>query len=169
MKLRSALVIPLVFALLACSSNQVITDLELAVDAVEVALPLIGPSAGLPADLEAQIEKYLSATGTAVAQASDILAGSNTDAQKAAAIAAAFAGIAVPIVPARYQGIASAVQRVAVLVANFLVSLPTAAPNPNVRTQDVGGAVSSKRTPVSSSDRQRLAQIKAKALAAHRP
>lgn len=161
----AALVVAAAVAFTACGTSQVIGNLELAVDAVAVALPLIGPAAGLPADTTVQIQKYLSATSTAIGQASDILAGPGTDAQKSAQIVAAFSGIAVPLVPAQYQGIAQAVQQVAVLVARFLAALPAATTQPlAVRPTGSTVAVPGKTTALSASDRQRLLAVKQKAL-----
>lgn len=150
-----------VLLLAGCGTSQVITSLELAIDAVAAALPLIGPAAGLPADLTAQLEGYLGATSTAVSQASDILAGPGTDEQKAAQIVAAFAGIAVPIVPAKYQGIATAIQQVAQMVAKFLATLPS----PALVSARAAG-VTEHTTVFSEGDLRRLAEVKTKAAAA---
>ena len=65
----------------------------------------------------ASVSGYLAATSQAITQATDIEAGTGTDAQKAVQIAAAFAGIAAPIVPAKYQALANAVQQVAQYIA----------------------------------------------------
>lgn len=152
-------------AFLGCGTSQVIGNLELAVDAVSVALPLIGPAAGLPADLQAQIQQYLAATNTAIGQASVILSSPASDAAKAAEIAAAFAGVAVPAVPAKYQGIASAVQQVAVLVSKFLAGLPVASTQPlAVRAHAAIVATPGKTTPFSISDQKRLLNIREKVL-----
>lgn len=160
-----ALTLAALLILSACGASQVITDLELAVDAAAVALPLIGPSAGLPPALQAQIQGYLTATSMACGQAADILAGPGTDAAKGAEIAAVFAGIAVPAVPAQYQGIASAVQQVAVLVAKFLGGLPVASTQPlAVRAPGSRPAVPGNVTKLSDSDRAKLASIKEKVL-----
>ena len=70
----------LLLLMAGCNSNQVITSLELAIDAVSATLPLIGPSAGLPPDLQADIQRYLGATSDAVDQAAVILNGPGTDA-----------------------------------------------------------------------------------------
>jgi hypothetical protein len=177
MQTRACIAAVLALTLLtsACSQNEVVTDLELAVNAVEVALPLIGPSVGLPANVSSQIQTYLGLTSQAIGKASDILAGSGTDVQKAAAVAAAFAGIAVPAVPSQYQGIASAVQQVTALVTKFLADTSPAVGTPGIAwyapsyvTFDPSGraffeAVKKKSTKITAKDRKRLAEIKRKA------
>jgi hypothetical protein len=152
---KAAVVFIALLALLfsACSSNQVISDLQLAIDAVSIALPLVGPTVGLPAALVSQIDTYLSATSQAVSQAADILAGPGNDTSKAAAIAGAFAGIAAPIVPPQYASIANAVQQVAQAVQTFLAAQPAAAAN----------VVYGKTTKLSNGDKADLVGIKAKA------
>src|ERR1035437_5372096 len=165
----AAVLVAAAVACTACGTSQVIGNLGLAVDAVSVALPLIGPAAGLPANTQAQIQQYLAATNTAIGQASDILAGPGTDGQKAAQIFASFSGIAVPAVPAKYQGIAQAVQQVSVLVARFLSGLPPATAQPlGVRAggmnRPTAAVVPGKTTVLSAGDLVRLAAIKQKAL-----
>jgi len=161
----ATLVVVAAVAFSGCGTNQVITNLELAVDAVQVALPLIGPAAGLPADLQGQIQTYLGATSQAIGKASDILSGPGDDAAKAAQITAAFAGIAAPIVPVKYQGIATAVQQVAVLVSKFLAGLPSPSTQPiAVRAPGSHPIVPGQTTKLSASDLSRLAAIKQKAL-----
>jgi hypothetical protein len=160
-----ALMLVALISLAGCGSSQVIGNLELAVDAISVALPLIGPAAGLPADTQSQIQRYLGATSAAIAQASDILAGPGDDATKAAQITAAFAGIAVPVVPAKYQGIAQAVQQVATLVARFLATLPSPSTQPiALRAPGAKASVPGATTKLSAGDLRRLTVVKQKAL-----
>lgn len=169
MKTLLCLALSVLLLLTGCTNNQVITDLTLAVDALEIALPLIGPSAHLPPDLEAQIQAYLGATSQAITQASDILAGAGTDAQKAAAITAAFAGIAQPLIPPQYAGIGAAVAQVASLVSKFLGSLPAtkvAAEAVSARTVAMPGA-NAKTTALSKGDISKLAKVKARAALVH--
>lgn len=151
-----------------CSSNDVINSLELAVNAVSVVVDLAGPSAGLPPDVTAQVKTYAAATATALEQSIDILDGPGTDAQKGAAIAAAFAGIAVPVVPPKYQGIASAVQQVSLLVSKFLAQAPAtrAAAGPPAFASAFADPPAKKSTRLSKSQRAKLAKLKVKAAAA---
>ena len=169
-KLLTCFLAAMLLLLAACSSNQVVTSLELTIDAVSSALPLVGPAAGLPPDIQAAVQTYLGATSEAVGKAAVILDGPGTDAQKAAAITSAFAGIAAPIVPAKYQQIATAVQNVAELVAKFLSHATSASieSGPAVRGASAFAPEPSKKgtTKLSAKDRKRLAEIKARAEAA---
>jgi hypothetical protein len=140
----------LILAMVGCSTSP-IEYLNLAVGALEVVLPLIGPAAGIPPNVISSVESYLGATSDAISKATDILNGPGTSAEKTAQIVAAFAGIAEPIVPVQYQALANAVQQVALYVAKFLASLPPAA-----------GATASQ------SDLAKLATIRNRAGAVHR-
>lgn len=157
-----------------CSTSTVVGNLQLAVDALSAALPLIAP-AGLPPALLAEIQAGLSDTGKAISAASGILANATTtDAEKAAAIAAAFAGIVeqdqyiVAAIPAQYRGIANAVTQIAEMVAQFLSSVPgKPVPAPTAISAHVSVApVKSTRTKFSHHDLTQLAGINAKAAAA---
>lgn len=111
----------------ACTSNQVITSITVAVDAAEVALPIVAGATGVDPALIMQLENYLGATSQALAAATDILAKGEPPAQEAADITAAFAGIALPnLPPGLPSAVTQAVQKVAMLVAQFLANLPAA-------------------------------------------
>lgn len=146
----------LILSMVGCTTSP-LEILNLAVGAAELVLPLIGPAAHIDPAVQASVENYLTATSGAIAQASDILTGPGTTAQKSAAIVAAFAGIAAPIVPPQYQGIANAVQAVAQYVAKFLASLPS----------PVAASARTTTAPhvLSQSDQAKVAKIKARALA----
>ena len=168
---RSALsiLLVLILCLAGCSSNDVINNLDLAVEAVTAAFPLVAATAGLPPAVATQVEGYLSLSATAISKAADILAGPGTDAQKAALITGAFAGIATPAVPAQYQGVATAVQAVANLVAKFLAgATATADPGPVVAKQSFlpAPAATKGTSKLSAKDHKKLAAIKEKAEAA---
>ena len=145
----------LIISLAGCAVSAVQT-LELVVSAAEIALPLIAPSAGVDPATVTAVDGYLAAVSTAVSKASDILAGSGTNAQKAAEITIAFANIADPIVPAKYQGLANAVAQVAAAVEKFLLSQPAAAPQSSAK-------YGSPRVAMPGADLAKLAQIKARA------
>jgi hypothetical protein len=123
--ISAALAAILILCLAGCAASP-IDILGLAVGALEIALPLIGPAAGVDAATVTAVEGYLSATSQAITQAGDILAGTGSDAQKTTAIISAFAGIAAPVVPAKYSALVTAVGQVAQYVAQFLTSLPAA-------------------------------------------
>lgn len=122
-RLSGAIALILILAMLGCASTQVVGDLQVALDLVATALPILSAATGVPAATMTAVETYITAANAALGQASTILAGSGTDAVKAAQIAAAFAGIAAPVVPAQYAAIATLVQTLAGDVATFLVSL----------------------------------------------
>lgn len=151
-RFSGALAALLIFSVLLTSCGT-LNYLELAIGAAELALPLIGPSAGIDAGTVMNVEMYLAATSQAITKAVDIQNGTGTPAQKAAQIAAAFAGIAFPIVPAQYQtlpvsqvaayvSLASAVSKVAAYVSQFLGTLPasSAASSPHVAVSTGGSA-----------------------------
>lgn len=152
-KLRAALAVIVILALVGCSTGTVITNLQTALDAISAVIPILGTITGVPVDDVSAAETYVQAANQALGQASTILAGSGTDASKAAQIAAAFAGIAAPVVPAQYANIVALVQTVAGDVAQFLASVPatsTAAAN--------AIATGGHTTKWSDADRARLAR-----------
>jgi hypothetical protein len=114
----------LILSLVGCTTSQVVSDLQIALDAITVALPILGTLTGVPADVSTAVTNYATAANQALGQAATILDGPGTDAEKAAAIAAAFAGIAAPVVPAQYAALAQLVGTIAAEVAAFLGSVP---------------------------------------------
>jgi hypothetical protein len=123
-KPSAALAAILILCLVACTTSQVITNLQIALDAVTAALPILASVTGVPAGTVMQVETYVTATNAALGEASTILAGSGTTAEKAAQIAAAFATIAAPVVPAQFDSLAALVATLAGDVAAFLASVP---------------------------------------------
>jgi hypothetical protein len=135
-------IIPIVFLILAllsvgCQTSTVISTLESVVSAAEIAIPVIGAATGLSSATSAKIVQYLQEVNIATAQASTILAGTGTSAQKAAEIAKAFAAIAqgCNCVPAGTpQEVVAVVNAVAQAVLQFLTNFPpTPAPPPVVK------------------------------------
>jgi hypothetical protein len=123
--LKASLAVVLVLALVGCGTSTVISNLQLAIDAVTAGLPIIANLTGVPPATVAQVTQYLNDVNTALGDASLILSATATDAQKAAKIAADFAAIVKPDVPAQYQAILGLVATIAQDVAQFLASLPT--------------------------------------------
>jgi hypothetical protein len=153
---KTALAAVLILSLISAGCTASAIDiLNLAVGALEIALPLVAPAAGIDPTTASAVESYLAATSAAISQASDILAGPGTDAQKAAAIAQAFAGIAKPLVPAKYTALVNAVQEVAKYVAQFLASTGST-------------ASASASHPLSQGDKEKAVAIKLRAMAVHR-
>jgi hypothetical protein len=121
-----AAVLIILILLSSCTSSQIVSNLEIALDAISAGLPILATVSSVPADVVTSAETYLTAANSALGQASTILAGGGTDAEKSALIIAAFAGIAAPAIPAQYQAIAQLVSVVAADVAKFLAGLPSA-------------------------------------------
>ena len=150
--LAALVAILLCITLAGCSTATVITDLQVALDAVSVALPILSSLTGVPPDVANAVTSYVTAANSALGQSSTILSGPGTDAEKAAAIASAFAGIAVPIVPPQYAALASLVQTLAKDVAAFLASVPSSA-----SVAKLAAAKAPHTTTWSSSERDKLA------------
>jgi hypothetical protein len=122
----AAVLLAALLVLSACSPSQTITNLQIALDAISAALPILAGITGVPLPLVTTVETYLTATNSALGQASTIEAGPGTDAEKAVQIAAAFAGIAKPLVPGEFSIIAGLVQTIAGGVESYLASIPGA-------------------------------------------
>jgi hypothetical protein len=124
MKTRIAIAAFLIVCLMGCGQTTIIQNLQLTLDAITTAFPIIAGLTTMPPATVTDVGNYLDATNTALGQASTILAGTGTDAQKAAQITAAFASIAAPVVPAQYASIVTLIGTVAKDVSTFLASLP---------------------------------------------
>src|ERR1035438_6342824 len=124
MKTKTAIAALMIGCLIGCGQTTVIQNLQITLDAITAAFPIIAGLTTIPPATVTDVESYLDATNTALAQASTILAGPGTDAQKAAQIAAAFAAIAQPVVPSQYTSIVTLIGTVSKDVATFLASLP---------------------------------------------
>ncbi len=149
-------VLVLAIFLQACQPSTLISSLEAVVTAAEIAIPVIGAAAGLPPATVAGIVTYLQLVDQATVQASNILAGPGTSAQKAAQILAAFASIAsgcncIPAgTPAVVVAVVEAViQAVAKFLGNFNPKALTAADQPTIK--------------ISGRDRAALAKIRTRA------
>ena len=148
-----AFAMALLLVLASCTSSQVITNLQIALDAISAGLPILAGITGVPANTVTAVETYITATNSALGKASTILAGPGTDAEKAAQIAAAFANIALPVVPSQYAAIAALVATVAGDVAQFLASVPASTPAVAAKT-----ATPAKTTSWSAHDKEMLAK-----------
>ncbi len=118
-----AIVLVVVLFLTACQPSTLISALDAVVTAAEIALPIIGSTAGIPPAVMSGIVSYLQAVDVAIHQTSVILAGPGTAADKAAQILAAFAGTAAGcncIPPGTPQVVVSVIQAVANAIAKFL-------------------------------------------------
>jgi hypothetical protein len=114
-----AIVALLALILVGCTASP-IQELQLALDAITAALPVIGSLTGVPAPVVNAVLEYLQAANGALGQVPAILEGPGTDAQKAAQIVALFANVAAPVVPAQYQALVNLVATVVEKIATFL-------------------------------------------------
>lgn len=115
-------------ALASCSQSQVTVTLDLVVTAADVAVSTLQSTGALPPGTATVIQGYLGSVTTAVSFATTELASADTGAVKASKIAAEFAMLAVPNLPAGTpQVIGETLQAVASAIANFLATLPTVA------------------------------------------
>ena len=146
------LILLLALFLVACQQSTVISSLEAAVSAAEIAIPVIGAATGLNPQTAAAIVRYLQEVNIATAQAAGILANSGlSSAQKAAAIVQAFAKVASGcncLPPGTPQEVVTVVNAVAQAVLNFLTNFkPTPAPPPVVKvTASTSAALAKLRT-----------------------
>jgi hypothetical protein len=160
-----AVIIMAAVLLTGCPSfAQILPYLELGAQAASILVPMIGPQAHLPADLQAKIIAYDQAAAQCFASASDITSGTGTDASKALSITSACASAAAPAIPAQYADIATTVGSVAQQIAKILSSLPPAAPQSLVRAKGTEPAPG-RSTRITDAQRQRLAAVKAKSAA----
>ncbi len=149
----------LVFALVmsACKPSTLVSSLGAVLSAAEFALPVIASAAGIPPQVTAAIVSYLQLVDAATAQASTILAGPGTSAEKSAAIIAAFANLAqgCNCLPAGTpQEIVKVLDGVAQAIAKFLVNFSSKGILPTAKAAPIK---------VSVSDRAALADIRNRA------
>lgn len=93
-KVLLALILILCLLNVGCSQSEILTTLTLVVTSAEIAIPVIGAAAGIPPPVIALISTYLQSVAAFTSQASDILAGAGTSAEKAAKILEASTAIA---------------------------------------------------------------------------
>jgi hypothetical protein len=118
----------------ACTADQVTNSLDNITSAVEIALPFVGPAAGVSAPLAAELQNYLSTVNAAADKSIDILAGKDGTPQSRAAqvietfTAAVAASDLIRNLPAgqRNTQVVQAVLAVADAVERFLAHMHTA-------------------------------------------
>ena len=79
--------------MVACTSNQIITDAEMAISGIELALPLVSTQAGISPALLSEIMDYLDAGSRALGQLTDVLAAGGPASTVAIRVTALFSGI----------------------------------------------------------------------------
>lgn len=156
------MLVPILF-LTACTPSTLISTLEAVVSAAEIALPVIGAAAGLPPQVSVGIVQYLQTVDGAIVQASTILAGPGTSAQKSAQIVQAFASIAAGcncIPPGTPSVIVNVVNAVAQAVGRFLANFPQRTANESSRAP----SAPLPEIKVGRSDRAALSKIRSRAV-----
>jgi hypothetical protein len=160
MKFKHASIVPLCIGILflsSCSSNQAIADLQVAVDLADIAFQAVAASASIPPDVQTLVVNYLQATDTALSQASAILAGPGTSAEKAAQVTAAFAAAVKPLLPAgTSQVVASAVNAVAAAIAKFLEHFAWTVPIPKAKPDQVKALNATQRKAQANLQRMKM-------------
>jgi hypothetical protein len=124
MKQLVSILLVLVVLMTGCSSSQIVSNLQFAVDAAEVAFPIVAQQAHLSPAVATQVGAYLQGVNVAISQSAPIIASAEPTPQKVAQISAIFANVAAPnLPPGTPQAVASAVSAVANAVAKFLGSV----------------------------------------------
>ena len=163
-KLFSGIAIALCLILVACTQTQVINDINIALDAASVALPIIATAAGVPAPMIAELTSWVQLALKGLAAVSDDLVAGGNAQVVASKITADLAGV-VASVP-QLQGLPASVAGVVQTLANEVKSLMTTYGSP-VPVTAVGGALHKGigySVNFSEKDKARLLAAKARAV-----
>ena len=155
MKLHKFLTAPVLIAILlltACTPSTLVSSLQIAVDAVTVAIPVLA-AAGVDSATLMQVQTYLTAVSTATEEAATELATSDTSAVKVSKIVADFAGVVAPVIG--NPRVSAVVQAVAAAVQSFLTLLQQQQPS-----GPAAKAIASTVVKPSFADRSKLGAIK---------
>ena len=123
-----AVLLVAILILVGCTTDQVVADLQIGLQAITALFPLIAGAFGAPASVTNSVVAYAIAANSAFSQADTILLSNASTATKTAQIVALFAAVEAPVVPAQYSALASQVSTIAADVAKFLAALPAATP-----------------------------------------
>jgi hypothetical protein len=171
--LNFALIALLATASIACTSNEITTNLELAVDAAIAIAPAVETAANLPLETQTIVSAYLAVTQTCLDTAAATLDQPNVNRPAAAAQITAACAAAVSHSPALPPGtpanVVAAVGAISQALAKFLQSIHTATPPPALAL--LKGAPAFGFLPANTgpdnvkptrADRKRLARIREK-------
>lgn len=163
-KQKTAVVIAIALCLctIGCSESQVITDIDIALSAAQVAIPIVG-AAGLPVGQTTEILTWIQAALNALGSVSNRLSAGGTAAEISAGITADLAGVAasVPNLEGVPSTIATAVEALANDVRNLLLEYGTTSSLAASSHEKFGARVHFGR-----SGQERIEALKAKDLAA---
>ena len=159
--LFSVVAILLCLALVACTQNQIINAVDVALTAASVALPIVASAVGLPPALVAEIITWIQSALKGLSAVSDDLLTGGPAPVVAAKITSDLSGVVagVPNLQGLPVAIASVVQALAGDVQGILTTYGTGA--------NVGGSLHSghgNNVHFGTHDRQRLIALRAKAL-----
>jgi hypothetical protein len=162
-RLAVVIVIAVCLCMIGCTQSQVINDIDIALSAAQVAIPIVAGAAGLTAAQAAEILTWIQAAVKALGSVSDRLSAGGTTAEVSAGITADLAGVvaSVPDLQGLPSSIASVVQALATDVQNVLATYGTKSSLAAASRSALGARVHFGRT-----DQERIAGLKAKDLAA---
>ena len=162
-KLAVVIVIAVCLCMIGCTQSQIINDIDIALSAAQVAIPIVAGAAGLPAAQMAEILTWVQAAVKALGSVSNRLAVGGSTGVVAAGITADLAGVvaSVPDLQGVPASIASVVQALATDVQNVLATYGAKSSLALSSHSALGVRVQFGR-----SDQQRIAGLKAKDLAA---
>jgi len=162
-RLTALVAIAVCLSMVGCTQSQIINDIDIALNAAQVAIPIVAGAAGLPAAQVAAILTWIEAAVKALGSVSNRLSAGGSTAEVAAGITADLAGVvaSVPDLQGVPASIASVVQTLATDVQKVLA---TYGAKPQV-------ALSARSTRAAGihfgrSDRKKIEGLKAKDLAA---
>src|ERR1017187_2522214 len=123
-KLAVVIVIAVCLSMIGCTQSQIINDIDIALSAAQVAIPIVAGAAGLPAAQMAEILTWIQAAVKALGSVSNRLSVGGSTAEVAAGITADLAGVvaSVPDLPGLPSSIATTVQTLATDVQNVLAT-----------------------------------------------
>jgi len=149
--------------MIGCTQSQVINDIDIALNAAQVAIPIVAGAAGLPAAQAAEILTWIQAALKALGSVSNRLSAGGTTAEVSVGITADLAGVvaSVPDLQGLPSSIASVVQTLATDIQNVLATYGTKSSLAASSHRALGARVHFGR-----SGQERIAGLKAKDLAA---
>jgi hypothetical protein len=162
-RLAIGIAIAVCLCMIGCTQSQVINDIDIALSAAQVAIPIVAGAAGLPAARSAEILTWIQAAVKALGSVSNRLSVGGTTAEVSAGITADLAGVvaSVPDMQGLPSSIATVVQALATDVQNVLASYGMRSALAVSSHSALGPGVHFGR-----SDQKRIAGLKAKDLAA---
>ena len=162
-KLAVVIVIAVCLCMIGCTQSQVINDIDIALSAAQVAIPIVAGAAGLPAAQVAEILTWIQAAVKALGSVSNRLSVGGSKGEVAAGITADLAGVVAsePDLQGVPASIASVVQTLATDVQKVLATYG-AKPSVALSSHSALGS----EVHFGSSDQKKIAGLKAKDLAA---